>query len=146
MGSGPLRAAEAPSVIRRTQRLGIAMSETDANDVSAEFQLRRAATWRGIRAWVGVVAVAVAAGALVGDLGSNDPLSTWIPGLVAFAAIMFAMFRIIRIAGNSYRCPSCGEVPMSWSGMLGPGSIGARKMVELNPDTCGNCGARLRAQ
>jgi len=122
------------------------MGETELKDVSTEFQRRRTATWRGVRAWVGVLVAGFTVAVSIGDLGPGDPLTLWLPATAAFAAIMIAMFRIIRIGGRIYRCPSCDEVPMSWSGMLGPGAIGARKMVELNPDTCGSCGARLRVR
>jgi hypothetical protein len=118
-------------------------AELSPEEVIAEFQRRRRTTLHALR---GSIAVHVGGWVVAwanGNGGPGDPWYRWAIGLAALAMIGGSLLRIIRVGGKLWRCPVCEQVPMSWNGSLGPTSFGARKMVELNPDTCGNCGSQL---
>ena len=105
-------------------------------DTVAEFQKRRAATWRYVRFSI----VVMLAGFLVllfrceGVL--PEPTSQFWICFIAFAFVAAAIVHIAFAWKRFYRCPSC-EAPVM-------NSIRRGGDVPLNPSVCPNCGARLR--
>ncbi len=45
---------------------------------------------------------------------------------------------------NNYRCPKCGQVPISKDAWVGSSGVGASWLVDLNPTTCAKCGVALK--
>jgi hypothetical protein len=135
------------------------------NFTAAAFQQRRRDTWRAIRIWLVVEALAVATFLTVGSSKthaiqtSSGPLefsvryitpmrdltlwqlNTLFGSFVVMGAAVIAITYAIK---RHYRCPKCEAIPMgSWT-MLGPSSYGISSGVALNPSVCRKCGARLR--
>jgi hypothetical protein len=115
-------------------------------DASAEFRLRRTRTWRAVRWWLVVGAVAGFTFALVPG-GQDRALSQseFAFMMACFFAVAIAIIFLIRGILAHYRCPNCNEIPMTSSIKAGSGGISYRRGVDLNPEECSHCGARLKA-
>jgi hypothetical protein len=106
-------------------------------DTVKEFQRRRAKTWRFVR----IPMLAMVVGFIVLGVQCNGHLD---PGPDSHFQICFIVVFIVMASiafmtfcwNRWYRCPECEEPIMS-------GGIGGRS-VPINPDSCPNCGARLR--
>jgi hypothetical protein len=61
---------------------------------------------------------------------------------VAAASIIF----LIRAILTHYRCPNCGQIPMTSSFKAGAGGISYRRSVDLDPTECSHCGAQLKSE
>jgi hypothetical protein len=128
------------------------------------FQQRRRDTWKAIRIWIVLEALAIG-GFLIAGLSKSAPaqragelfgafhysrsladMTLWQLNLAfgSFAAMLGAGIAITMGIQRHYRCPKCETVPMgSWT-TFGPGGIGKNWGVEFNPSICRKCGARLR--
>ncbi len=113
-------------------------------DIVAEFRRRRAAAWHGLRGWFAALVIGFTAAYAVGDLSSGAPWYRWAAGLACFVLVVACIAQITIVGRRLYRCPACEYVPLSWSTQFGFPLFAFRKMVDLNPATCGNCGVRLR--
>src|SRR5262249_20787611 len=124
--------------------LGGMEDQISPDQVVEEFGRRRRATWLAVRPWVATLLLACVAMRFAGDVGPESPWYLWVVDLASFAVLDVSLAQITRQGGRIYRCPACEQVPRSWSVRVGPLSLGARRMVDLAPTTCGNCHARLR--
>jgi ribosomal protein S27AE len=104
-------------------------------DWSAEFQRKRRRAWRKTRWAVLVLLVSFAA--------TWWDMRLFIPG---FIASIIAIFWIIRVTTRRYRCPACGEIPMTNGPAFGTDGIFYNKDVALDPEFCSNCGVRPRPE
>ena len=111
--------------------------------MSTEFQRRRVHTWKKVRWWLLVAAIAGAA-FILGPQGSTLEITraqfTYQLAclVVTFAALIVAIHRV----ATHYRCPNCNALPMRR--MSGGGTFSVRYGVDLNPSVCPKCGAQLR--
>lgn len=114
-------------------------------DVSAEFTRRRTATWRATRLWLLMAALA-AAGFALGPKGSDADMSrnqfTFM--VICLLVVGTAMVVVILAVQKHYRCPRCDSVPMTRFGTVGTAGLSLKSWVDLSPEVCPNCGARLR--
>jgi hypothetical protein len=118
-----------------------------AVDVSAEFQRRRSATWRASRLWLLLGIIAAVVFWLQPKGNSADMSETQFTlSLISFVVMGVSIVAITFSVRRLYRCPNCGAIPMGSWATLGPTSFSLRRDVDLNPSTCGNCGAKLRAE
>jgi DNA-directed RNA polymerase subunit RPC12/RpoP len=130
----------------------------------AAFQRNRRATWKAIRWWIVLLAVA-AIGFQIPFWINRDKVDTsrstpghyreelspenetegqFTLGLVSLCLAGLSIAVISFAIQRHYRCPRCNEVPMgSWTS-FGPGGFGWSKGVAMRPTVCPNCGARLK--
>ena len=105
-------------------------------DTVAEFQKRRAKTWRHVRFSIFIML----AGFLVFFFHCEgvrpEPTSHFWICFIAFVFIAAAIAHISFTWKRAYRCPGC-EVPVMDSAMRGGN-------VPFNPSVCPNCGVRLK--
>lgn len=114
-------------------------------DVSEEFQLRRAATWRGTRFGWGLVAITgIAFWLLTRGHKELDGSPRSLAALADFVIMFASAIVVIRRTGKLYLCPNCGKMPMASDFRVGPGSVGFHRGVAINPTRCSECGALLR--
>jgi hypothetical protein len=132
------------------------------NWTAAAFQQRRRETWKAIRIWLVVVVLALigtyialrnadvhASGNGIGSFRYNaslDDMTLWQLNLSlgSLLAMAVSVIAIVIAVQRHYRCPKCNAVPMSSWNTLGPGRVGKRWGVSLNPSVCPSCGAKLR--
>ena len=105
-------------------------------DTIAKFQERRAETWRRVR----IPVIVMLAGFLVlfffsEGVRPEPTLRFWI-SFIAFISVVGAVAYVTFTWKRLYRCPEC-EAPVQNSFLRGGD-------VPLNPDSCPNCGVRLR--
>jgi hypothetical protein len=131
---------------------------------AATFQQRRRDTWKAIRIWVVIEALAILSLPIVAwskfahaprsaalfeplsDTLSLGDITLWQLNLNigAASAMVAATIAIVMAVQRHYRCPKCETVPMgSWT-TFGLGDVGKRLGVEFNPSSCPKCRARLR--
>jgi hypothetical protein len=127
------------------------------------FQRSRRETWKSIRVWLLVLALAAIGFAVpfwmnkervhvTGTwyasrytLSSGDEtVGQFTLGLMSLIVGGAATIGIVAGVRRHYRCPKCDAIPMSTRTQLGPASFGIRRDVDANPSVCRNCGARLR--
>ncbi|HEY7841962.1 MAG TPA: hypothetical protein VIC61_10365 [Gammaproteobacteria bacterium] len=114
-------------------------------DVSEQFQERRNRTWRAVRWWLPVGAIAGATFAFMP--GGTDRALTqaeFTVMMVCFFIVALSIIMLIRGILKHYRCPNCNEIPMTSSFSAGSGGLSYRRGVDLNPLECSHCGARLK--
>ena len=121
------------------------MGMTPTFNASDEFRRRRTRTWRAVRWWllIGVLAgicFAVVPGGSDRELSQAEFTFMMICFSVAAVSIIF----LIRGILTHYRCPKCGQIPMTSSVQAGASGISYRRSVDLNPMECSHCGARLK--
>jgi hypothetical protein len=130
----------------------------------ATFQQRRRDTWKAIRIWVLVEALAVltfpvAAWSKLAHAPKSAELfepfhynfslgdiTLWQLNLAfgVASALIAATIAIVMAIQRHYRCPKCETVPMgSWTTFALP-DVCKRWAVEFNPSSCPKCSARLR--
>jgi ribosomal protein S27AE len=102
-------------------------------DWSAEFQKKRRRAWRKTR-WAVLIL-------LVSFAGAWWDMRLFIP---AFIASFIAILWIVYVTTRRYRCPACGEIPMTNGPAFGTDGIFYDKSVDLDPEFCSNCGVRLK--
>ncbi|MBZ0068439.1 MAG: DUF2818 family protein [Thiobacillus sp.] len=115
-----------------------------AIDNVQEFQRRRKQTWAAAKPWLLLLAVSVGVGLAVGNVTNQSSQKEWAFFLLAFILFFASVVRLVFIVRALYRCPACGEVPMSGWANIGPHSFGAERGVDLNPVQCSRCGAKLK--
>lgn len=128
------------------------------------FQQRRRDTWKAIRLWVLIEALAILALPIASwsklahapsSAGLLEPLrfdlslgdtAPWQLNLTlaAVCAMVGATIAIVMAVQRHYRCPKCETVPMGSSTTFGPVTLPKSWGVELNPSTCPKCRVRLR--
>ena len=130
----------------------------------ATFQQRRRDTWKAIRIWVVIEALAILAFPIVAwsklaytptsselfepfhyNLSLGD-ITLWQLSLAcgAASALVAATIAIVMAVQRHYRCPKCETVPMgSWT-TFALADVSKRLAVEFNPSSCPKCSARLR--
>lgn len=113
------------------------------SDMSVEFQRRRVQTWRKVRWWLLVAAIAGGAFAL-GPQGSTLEITQaqFTFQLICLVVVFTAFTVVILRIAKHYRCPNCNAPPMRR--MSGGGTFAVRYGVDLNPSVCPKCGAQLR--
>ncbi len=116
----------------------------EVSDTVREFQLRRKQTWATAKPWLLLLAVSIGVGLFVGDVSDRSSEKEWAIFLGMFVAFFVSILRLVFIVRAQYRCPVCGEVPMSGWALLGPSAFGAEHGVDLNPSQCSHCGAKLK--
>jgi hypothetical protein len=124
---------------------------------------QRRATWVAIRLWLVVLLVGLIgfsipfylnrervhkkewAGHTRHTLSSNDETEgQFTLGLVSLGVAGVAAVAIIFAVRRHYVCPKCNEMSMrSWVS-FGSSSFGYCRGLDLFPEACPNCGARLR--
>jgi hypothetical protein len=100
------------------------------DEVVAEFQRRRYRA--NTRGWPAFILGFIAFG--VGGKASNTSANPFV--LVGIFGGMLLMIYGLLTVTNNMRCPLCNALPMT-SGYRG-------RMLVADPDTCPNCGARLK--
>jgi undecaprenyl pyrophosphate phosphatase UppP len=113
---------------------------------AAAFKQRRRDTWKAIRIWLLVEALAVATFLAVPNAHSMRDMSLWQLNTLfgAFVVMGAAIIAITFAIKRHYRCPKCEAIPMNSWATLGPSTFGVYSGVALNPSVCRKCGARLR--
>lgn len=115
-------------------------------DVSEQFRQRRSQTWRAVRWWLPIGAIAGVTFAFIPG-GTDRALSqtefTFMMG--CFLLVALSIIMLIRGVLTYYRCPNCNEIPMTSSFSAGSGGLSYRRAVDLNPLECSHCGARLKS-
>lgn len=135
-----------------------------SHPTAATFQQRRRDTWKAIRIWVVIEALAILALAIVTwsklahapsspglfepfrydlSLGDTTPWQLNLTLLMA-SALVAATIAIAMAVQRHYRCPKCETVPMGSAPRVGSLSLPERWSVELNPASCPKCRAKLR--
>jgi uncharacterized membrane protein len=111
--------------------------------MSIEFQRRRVHTWKAVRWWLLVAAIAGAAFAF-GPQGNTLAITqAQFTYQLACLVVVFAAFAVAILRVSTYfRCPNCNALPMTR--MSGGGTFSVRYGVDLNPSACPKCGAQLR--
>ena len=115
----------------------------EQNTVSA-FQKNRAVTWKASKPWLLLMLIGAIGSYFVGDLNSHSSFERWLVWLLCFVLFGASIARLIFIVRTHYRCPACGEVPMSGWASLGSSSLGYERGVDLNPSQCPSCGVKLK--
>ena len=113
------------------------------SDSAREFQKRRADTFKTALPWVVLAFIGFVGGAIIGNLNEDSSSARWSAGILFFAMVFVAIWRVVFIFRARYRCPVCGAVPMQGDVLLGPMSFGYDEGVALNPSRCSKCGAEL---
>ena len=105
-------------------------------DTVAEFQMRRAKTWRHVRFSIFVMLAGFLVLLFHCEGVRPEPTSRFWICFIAFVLVAAAIVHITFTWKRLYRCPSC-EAPIQNSFVHGGD-------VPFNPDVCPNCGVRLR--
>jgi len=116
----------------------------EAIDTVREFQLRRKQTWGAAKPWLLLLIASIVVGLVIGDVSENSSEKGWAIFLGMFAAFFISILRLVFIFRAQYRCPACGEVPLSSWASLGPQTFGVERGINLNPSQCSHCGAKLK--
>jgi len=107
-------------------------------DTAKEFQRRRRETRKAVTPFIVLLAVGIA-GFILMIVTNNFNLSpdkTFLVLLFLFVLVGISILFIVLIIRAKYLCPQCNNIPMYiYSGEGG---------VDLNPDICPYCGARLK--
>jgi len=107
-------------------------------DTAAEFQRRRALTWRKVRPWFLLTAVAfpgVILAVIIASHANVDPGLLVVIGSVGMLPAGTGIIAINMLPSRYYLCPACGRIPYSG---------GNRGGVMIDPDQCPHCGAALK--
>lgn len=113
-------------------------------DVSEQFRQRRSRTWRAVRWWLPIGAIAGVTFAFVpGGTDRTLTQAEFTLMMVCFSIVALSIIMLIRGILTHYRCPNCNEIPMTSSFKAGAGGFSYRRGVDLNPVECSHCGARL---
>lgn len=107
-----------------------------AMDTVAEFQQRRAKTWRHVRFSIFVMLASFLVLFFHCEGVQPEPTPRFWICFIASALVVATIAHISFAWKRSYRCPIC-EVPVMNSAMHGGN-------VPFNPNVCPNCGARLK--
>ena len=113
-------------------------------DTVREFQVRRKQTWAAAKPWLLLLIASIVVGLFVGDVSEKSSEKEWAIFLGMFAAFFASILRLVFIFRAQYRCPACGEIPLSSWVSLGPQTFGVERGVDLNPSVCSHCGAKLK--
>ena len=110
-------------------------------DTAAEFQRRRADTWSISRPWLLLAALSFTVDVLAGRFDLLSSSEDRIFGQISLAVFGASILRLIFVLRTRYLCPACGAMPMT-GGSSAP--FWYRRGVDLDPETCSNCGAKLK--
>ena len=113
-------------------------------DTVREFQLRRMQTWAAAKPWLLLLVASTVGGLFVGSVTGQSSQKEWAFFLLAVVVFIASVVRLVFIVRALYRCPACGEVPLSGWAQVGSRSLGVESGVDLNPVQCSRCGAKLK--
>jgi len=145
-----------------------ALDREDAKGTVAEpwtvaaFRRARRETWKAIRVWLLLFAIAAigfcipfwlnrdhvhvvdtSRGTRYTLSAADETVGEFTLGLVSLILGGAAGIGVVFGVRRHYRCPRCDTIPMTTRTQLGP-VFGIRRDVALSPSVCSNCGARLR--
>lgn len=80
---------------------------------------------------------------LTGDTADTTFNLRWGISMAGLLMTICSIWRLSWIVMNTYRCPNCKAVPMSRNYLFGS-SYGYEDQVNPDPETCPNCGIRLK--
>ena len=117
---------------------------TKEGSIAQEFQRRREATWRAIRWWILIGALALVAMILIAT-GTFDATTTLVGSLMLLLLLVCLVAIYFRVH-KLYRYPRCENIPtktvLGWRDEFGREPTD----VQWNPAECPACHARLRKE
>jgi hypothetical protein len=116
----------------------------EPSDTARKFQLRQKQTWAAAKPWILLLVTSAVVSLVVGNVSSQSSQKEWAFFLLAAGLFFASVARLVFIVRSLYRCPACGEVPLSGWANIGPHTFGAERGVDLNPAQCSRCGAKLK--
>jgi hypothetical protein len=128
----------------------------------AAFQRTRRETWKAVRVWILLLAMAAicfwipfwlhrehvevvdtSRGTRYTLPFEEETMEEFTVSLISLVLGGAAVIGIVVGVRRHYRCPKCDKIPMTTRAQLGP-VFGVRRDVDMNPSLCSNCAARLR--